>query len=389
MLLKTAWPGSRGVKMNTKIQSLSMLLYFSVFALFLGCGRKESEDEPTEDAPQSIEEPKEAPIEATVPSVPAPTPPAPNPPTPVSIWVASNTTRAIAGYSYNSEGVVSSLGFIDLATYLPSGVATSLTFFNKNILLATIDPGTAGEKIIRIDFSGNSVSSVNLNWHQDATNLNNMSLFTLLKWSSSKLIALKSGTSGEGITYNMANNIATRIGATPFLATTTGACVIQTLQSGTMATSLAGVTKLLVGSSGAAPRLLLYDGIDSVRSCSNSFNFTTSLGLTVAHVPTAMTQMPNGKIYVRYQHTVSPIVASYEYDGTNLSVPTLVSADVSVLNNAVTDRGLVTLDSKNLLFANWANDSIYKLDIATGGADPLIRDMFTTDVNAIAIRPVD
>lgn len=375
-----------------KILALALLVSFTA-----NCGRKKEDDDEDQPAAEETPAPVVQPTSTTstsssggtnasvATSSPSPAPTvAPLPE--ATIWVASNTLRGIAGY--RSDGTPLGV-FIDLSSQ-GTGFVTSLTFLSRNILLATFDPGAAGEKVIRINLNEDTVSSINSNWFQDGTNLNNVMLYNLVKWSDSKLIAIKNATSLEAINYSLPMNIAMRLGA-PFISTgLTGAatCTITTInQVATLVLSGVNNTKkLLVATSGTAPRLNLYDGIDGVRTCAASFNVVAG-PITAAHVPTGIVQLADRKIYVRYQSATVPAIVRYDYDGTNFTNQTSVFTDTAVLNTSLTDREMVAFDDTTLLFSNWATDAVYKLDTTTGLADPLIRDSFTVDVNAIAVRP--
>jgi hypothetical protein len=305
---------------------------------------------------------------------------------PTQFFTASNTMKVIAAYNYAANGTTTFSHIIDLTSYIASGSITSLTFLTKDVLIATVDPGASGEQLVRIDLSGNTVSSVTPGWYSDATNLNNIAMNKVVKWSSSKLIALKQTTSAEAISYDLTSNVRTRLGA-PFIATTVGSCTIQTLQVGIPVVATNWSTKLLAASSGATPRLFLYDGIDGTRSCLQAYDPTTALGITSAHVQTGMVQLSNGKVYVRYQHTSTPMIAQYDYSGASISNPVKVFSDTAVLNTTTTDRELIAINDSNLLFSNWSTDAVYKLDLNTSSATPIVRDYLSVDVTAIAVRP--
>ena len=47
----------------------------------------------------------------------------------------------------------------------------------------------------------------------------------------------------------------------------------------------------------------------------------------------------------------------------------------------------LALNSNNMLLANWSTDAVNVFSMDSGVAAPLIRDIFTVDANASAIRP--
>ena len=304
-----------------------------------------------------------------------------------SIWVASNTMRALAGYDMNGKFV----SFIDLSNYLSTGSVTSITFLNKDTLLVTADPGASGEKIMRIDLSDNTAASINANWFQDTTNFNAITMTKIVKWSNSKLIAVKSNTVIEGLSYSMSNNAVSRIGTPAWINTglTTGVniCPLAAAQY-VIPVSYNNVAKLVGFSSGTATtaRMNIYGGIDASPTCDASINFVSGV-VTANHIPVGAVQMPNGKIYVRYQFTTNPVIIRYDFDGATINNPSTFFNDSGFLNTTTADRDLVALDANNMLFSNWQANAIIRVNTTTAAADFFIRDMFTASVNAIAVRP--
>jgi hypothetical protein len=372
-----------------------LYIYSLISALLISCGPK-----PTEEDEAAVGEPTSTPGEESpvtpilLPADPGnsnsadatPPPAAPSNPQPpvASVFVASNILRAISYYT--KEGVY--LGYIDLSNYLATGSITSLTFFSKDILIATADPGAAGEKLIRIDLSGNGVSSINMNWYQDASNINATVVPRVVKWSNSKLLAVKQSTMIEGISYNMGANLVARLGA-PFIntgLTGTATCNNTLLQYATPV-SFNGVTKLMTLSSGVNARLNLIAGIDSAPTCNASVNYVAG-SITAGHIPTGSVQMADGFVYVRYQFTSAPAIVRYAYDGNTFTSPTVVYNDSGFLNATTSDRELMALDSSHVLFSNWSQDSVLKLNLSTSETSIFARNIFTTDVTSIALRPV-
>ncbi len=367
--------------------TLAMQLFVVVclLASTLSCGTKDEKEEgeplPAPTSSPSVPSTNTASTTTTpaVTTAPVPTPDQ------ATVWIAPSSPKVIAGY--NTSGVLVKL--IDLTQYLSAGSITALSFYDHNTLLAFADPGAAGEKIMRIDLTGDSVLSISANWYQDATNLNATSIFSMPLWSSSKMLLSKATTSLEGLSYSLAPNInsAARIG-NPYIAsgvTGSATCNLTVVQFATILT-YGGEKKLLATSSGVNSRLNVYSGLDSVTSCSSSLNFVGGT-ITAAHLPIGAAQLADGNVYVRYQFTSAPAIVRYTFDGSSLAGATTVFNDSSILNNTISDKGLAALDATNLLFGNWATDAVYKFDTATSSVGFFARDAYTTDVNAIAIRP--
>ncbi len=263
-----------------------------------------------------------------------------------------------------------------------------MTFLTKDTILVTADPGASGEKIIRIDLNDNNAASINANWFQDTTNFNAITMTKIIKWSNSKLIAVKTNAMIEGLSYSMNNNAVSRIGS-PWINSglTTGVnnCLLTTAQYA-IPVSYNNVAKLVGFSSGPNTRMNIYGGIDASPTCDASVNFVAGV-VTANHIPVGAVQMPNGKIYVRYQFTTNPVIIRYDFDGATINNPSTFFNDSGFLNTSTADRDLVALDANNMLFANWQANAIIRVNITTAAADFFIRDMFTAGVNAIAVRP--
>jgi hypothetical protein len=327
---------------------------------------------------------------ATTPSVSNPSPASTNngstTPTKATVWIASNALRTIAGYDTSGNR----LAFIDLSTSLSSGYITAMTFISKDVMLAFADPGASGERIFRIDLSTNTVTNLNTSWFMDTTNLSAMAAYSIVKWSSTKLfIPKQTGASTiEQLTFNFTSNIVSRTG-NPWVPNTLGSCLSTSNQYALPVTSATGTKKLLTLSSSTNSRINIYGNIDSAVTCDGSYNFATTAPASAAYVPTGAVQGSDGKIYVRYQHATTPAIFRYDVDAsmTTLTAGTNIYSDTGYLNPDVTSRDMVTVDGDFVLLANWGVDAIVKLNLLTGLTEYFAKDIFTTDVNAIAIRP--
>jgi hypothetical protein len=356
---------------------ISALIVLAVTA----CAKKK--DETTEQ--NTNEDPLSSPIPAVSNTSPASQTPVAAPSL-ATVWIASNTARTIAGYDTNGK----QLAYIDLSAYLSTGAVTALTFISKDVLLAFADPGASGERIFRIDLSTNSVSNLNASWFMDTTNFSAMAAYSMVKWSSSKLLIPKqiAASTVEQVAYNISNNIVARVGA-PWVGNTLGSCLSTTNQYAVQVTSSTGTKKLLTLSSSTNSRVNIYGNVDGAVTCDGSYNFGTTAPASTAFIPTGAVQGSDGKIYVRFQHATTPAIYRYDVDAsmTTLSAGTLVYNDTGYLNQDVTSRDMVLLESDYVLLANWGVDAIVKLNLLTGIPEYFAKDMFTVDVNAIAIRP--
>ncbi len=139
----------------------------AVSILNLRCGSSEGDDEQeldvlAEQGDPITPSPTPTPTPSPTPKVDTPPPPTPSPtPAPVvdqaTIWFASNSYRAIFGYNTAGKKITE----IDLSPSLTAGSITAISFYDHNTILVFADPGAAGERIMRINLSGDDVESIN------------------------------------------------------------------------------------------------------------------------------------------------------------------------------------------------------------------------------------
>ena len=322
-----------------------------------------------------------SPVVATTPS-PSPTP---APPPVAAVWIAQNAGRFLAGYSTAGEPVQ----IIDLSSYFSTGGVSALTFIDKNNLLAFVDPGTAGERIVRLDLSG-TTPQINASWFTDPTNFNNVTVNKIVTDTGGRLYLNKTSTF-EKLTYAMPSTvIRSSAGGWPVAS---GACALTTTQF--VSTAVVDAATYLIGfSSGVNSRINVYSA-SSPASCAagSSYNFGAAPGVPGAttYTPVGAVQMPDGKIYVRYHSTTTPVIVSYDIAGgatPALSNPVTVYNDGGVLGaSATVGRDLAKLDATTLLVPDWLTDSIHKVKTNGEYLGIFRADGYTIDVSAIAIRP--
>lgn len=201
--------------------------------------------------------------------------------------------RAVVGLSQLGEVVT----VVDLPAQLTSGSVTGLSFYDHNTLFAFADPGTSGERLIRIDLAKDQVAAINAAWLQDVTNLNNTTVYSFPLWSPTKMIFGKATSQMEGYSYSTTFNTSARIGA-PYinsgLTTGTAVCnltlvqVAQVVKKGTQ-------KSLLAASSGTNARLNIYNGIDTTPTCGSSLNYVSGT-ITASHIPVGVAQTSDGYV---------------------------------------------------------------------------------------------
>lgn len=315
----------------------------------------------------------------------SPTPtPTPTPEPEVAIWTSSLTHRFITGYT--AEGELKKV--FDLSKVLSAGGFSALTFIDRNHLIAFGDPGTTGERLVKINVATGEIDG---NWYSDAT-ITNSAVHSLVKHSDGRLLMHKSGTATqiESVIYNLNNGIVARSGSPWY---TLAGCV-QTTGNYVLPATFGALRSLLWLSSGTNSRINTIRNIDTTPVCTlaapvNAYNYATSFPSSAAHIIIGGTQMPDGKIYVRFGNATSPMIAAYDFDGNIVSNGAAIFSDTGVLGTATTSRELIGFGEDKLIGAEWGSDSIFMISTSGEFEGFLVRDGYSIDVNAIAIRPLN
>ncbi len=320
--------------------------------------------------------PPKAPVD-TIPSSPSPTTPS----GPVSprgkIYLASAATQTISAYT--SDGTF--INFIDLTRFGP-GFVTAMTWLDSSTLLAFFDPGSQGEKIMKVSFTADSVSSIDADWYKDI----NLSLVSVPKlfsqgFASSPLVLIaKMSASLEAISTDASFSRAVRSGS-PHLMSSSN-CPLA--GNSYVTRNSTGDRMILGNSSSTTPRLNVYD---HKNVCLSSYNFGSSFpALSSASVAGIVAS--NESVFVRYSHSTNPVLVKCAFDGTTISSCFDLIGETSVLGLNRSSKELIAgTEPDSLLAPNWDTGTIMQINGITGQSTALIRDIFSSKVNSISIRP--
>ena len=311
--------------------------------------------------------------------LPPPPPPLPQPPAAkkAMLFVAPSGARIIS--MYTAEGNL--VGHIDLASH-SEGFVTGMAWLDSNTLLAFMDPGTSGERIAKITFTSDTNYSINGDWHVDSFNLAGVRVTKMFSsgFSVSPLVLIaKNSASLEAIATNSTFSRANRAG-TPYISNT-AACPLSTAVA---VTRTALGNRIIVASNGSQTRINVYA---NDKSCVSSYNFSTAhpgaTGFTVSGLAAS-----KENIFVRYQHTTTPMIAKCAFDGTTIGSCEPLLNDTYLLGLNASSREMIFDESQNsLYFPNWNLNAIMQLNAASGYTAPLIRNGFTTSIASMSIRP--
>lgn len=253
-----------------------------------------------------------------------------------------------------------------VSVYDTSGNLLSILYdYGKNIEyprgLAYVDPFTlivsvdGTDRLDKLDVFGNRVAFA------DSTLLTG-NLFDVEKDNSGNYYVAESNTierfSATGERYPVSGN--------PYINTTTGSCVINTVHG----LGLTSAGYLVAVSSGGTDNLSIYDVSGSSASCVNNVAFGNDPYDVVAH--------PNGYLYVVTQGNDS--IYRVNEDGTGATI-------IYTYGSATTNpSAIAVLPDGNLLVADTGLDSIDL--IAPDGTvvqSPFIRNTFTVNVSDILV----
>lgn len=345
--------------------------------LGVGCGKKQSkDDDQDQNGIDGVERPGPPPL-------PVPVDPIPVAPSDLNarIFVASGVTQSIAIYKGDGQF----LGFIDL-TKFGVGFVTAMTWLDQSNLLAFFDPGGGllGEKIIKFTFSGDSITSYKASWYVDP----NLTLVDVPKMfsggfkASPYILIAKNSASLEAIETNADFSQALRSG-NPYI-TTSSACPIS---GGSYVSKTPGGDRTLIGNGHPTSQVARINIFDENNACLSSYNF----GTTFPSLPTATVSgiaASQDSVFVRYSHQASPTIAKCAFDGTALSGCFSLVSDPAVLGlNRHAKEMVFGVDTNTLLVPNWDTGTIMQVHTSSGHSVPFIKDMFSSRVLSISIRP--
>lgn len=368
--------------------ALCLLSSFVLATFIHSCGSKDDiEDEDVTPTPTPTPEPPIIPTQADQNPTPAPTTPPTAAPTAVApkakIYVGSAVQRFIAAYDIDGKLIK----YFDLSPYFSAGGVTAMEFIDEDNLFVFFDPGAAGERIVHINVE---TGAINPAWGVDATNLNNVTVNSFYKDTNSRLYVQRT-TSVINYIYNLSNSLLMPTATAGWPMTSTVSCPITAINGIVQATHN-GSTYFLELSSGAQNRINTWSNPYSALACpaaGNSYNYTTTAPAAAGYSAISGIQLLDSKIYIRFAHATTPTIMRYDFNGTTISGGTAIFSDAGFLGSSVTIRGkMAMIDSTTFLLPNWDNDFIFKVT-STGevGSGIFIKDGFTVDVGAIAVRP--
>ncbi|MEN9826503.1 MAG: hypothetical protein RI953_2248 [Pseudomonadota bacterium] len=308
---------------------------------------------------------------------------------PVSFWMTSNPKEGGGPVAYRYDGTGRLSLTIDLReSGLDYGPITALHFLDASTLMFFIDPGVDKETIGTFDVKTGLIK--NKAWGSET------SIKTAFKAAraNSFVTGLQNGVlhaqtaSGiKAIRYGSDGGLA----AEDFYNSTSAAATDCPVGTVTQSKLVQGGGNLSLGVlvSGTATRInILYSQGGEVK-CRSSLDYAQGPETTAQHKAVNIEQMPDGKIYVLYQHESTPLVMRYDFDGTSLTNPKKVYSGVSNLGK--TPLGLIARTNKRLLIGRPDIGALVEIQLKSTEAaeqtDFYKTTSFAKDLTALVAEP--
>ncbi|NBW81859.1 hypothetical protein EBR21_08900 [bacterium] len=323
---------------------------------------------------------------------PSPTPAATEVPESAAVpfWITSNPKDGGGPAAYRFDGAGRLSLTIDLLqSGLDYGPVTALHFLDASTLMFFIDPGVDKETLGTFDVKTGLIK--NKAWGSETSIKQAFKGFranSLVSGLQSGVLHAQISTGIKAIRYGADGGLA----AEDFYNAASAAvadCPIGTVTQAILLQG-GGNSSLGVLTTGAATRInILYSQGGEVK-CRSSLDYAQGPETTAQHKAVNVLQMPDGKIYVLYQHDSSPLVMRYDFDGTTLTNPKKVYSGVSNLGK--TPVGLIARTNKRLLIGR--PDTSALVEIQLKGAelaeqtDFYLRTTFAKDLTSLVAEPL-
>jgi hypothetical protein len=345
-----------------------------VVVVSFSCGKKDSEENPPSPTPT-----------ATASPVPTELPES----SPVSFWLAPGSAPGFPVVQrFDSAGRASLQ--VDLMKFgIDRGPITALTFLDSSTLLFFVNGGTDRETFGTVDVKTGLVK--NKAWGSESSikaMFRNLPVRSMIAGFQSGVLLAQTDTSVKSIRYNQDGGLF----ADTFYDSTTlpTECPIADL-TGMALVQGGGASQIILMSAGAQPRLNVLTLTAGVVSCKSTLDYGTGV-TTAAHRAVNLVQMPDGKVYVLYQHDVvsgsDPKIVRYDYDGTSLSNAQEIFKGFGNLGKK--PFGLIARTNRRLMVAR--PDVSALIEVAIKGnsgeqTDYYEKTSFASDLSALLVEP--
>lgn len=342
-----------------------------LLALGLSCGKST-----TEDAESTETTPTPTPTATEVPETP-----------PAAFWLSQDTGSGPVAVRFDSEGRQSLV--VDLySSGLDLGTITSFNFMDASTLLFFVKPGieasvpTFGTLDISTGLLKNkawgSESSIREKFKDNAVN-------SMISGLQSGVLHAQTGDGVKIVRYNEDGGLR----AEDFYGGATLTDCPADDVTGVVLVSGGEAQQMLILSGGAAHKRINVLGIaQGAPACRSSFDYSSG-STTQAHKAVNAVQMPDGKIYVLYQHATDPMIVRYDFDGEKLTNNVVMIRGVGNLGE--TPFGMIARTNKKLLVARPDVSALIEIALRSDGGeqtDFYRKTSFVRGLKAMIAEPV-
>jgi hypothetical protein len=342
-----------------------------LLVLGLSCGKSSSDDSETAEA------------------TPTPTPTATEIPetSPSAFWLSQDTGAGPVAVRFDSEGRRSLI--VDLfESGLDLGTITSFSFMDASTLLFFVKPGseTSVPTFGTIDISTGLLK--NKAWGSESSireKFKDNSVHSMVSGLQSGVLHTQTADGVKIVRYNNDGGLR----AEDFYGNATLTDCPSDEVTGVVLVSGADAQQMLVMSGGDSHRRINVVGIaQGAPSCRSSFDYSSG-STTAAHKAVNAVQMPDGKVYVLYQHATDPMIVRYDYDGEKLSNNTVMIRGLGNLGEA--PFGMIARTNKKLLVARPDVSALIEISLRSDGGeqtDFYMRSSFVRGLKAMIAEPL-
>ena len=345
----------------------------AVLLLILGlsCGKSSSDDSEAAEA------------------TPTPTPTATEVPesAPSAFWLSQDTGSGPVAVRFDSEGRRSLI--VDLfESGLDLGTVTSFNFMDASTLLFFVKPGSESSvpTFGTIDISTGLMK--NKAWGSESSireMFKENSVHSMISGLQSGVLHAQTSNGVKIVRYKDDGGLR----AEDFYTGSTLADCPSDDVTGVVLVTGADAQQMLVMSGGDAHRRINVIGIaQGAPACRSSFDYSSG-STTAGHKAVNAVQMPDGKIYVLYQHSTDPMIVRYDYDGEKLTNNVVMIRGVGNLCEA--PFGMIARTNKKLLVARPDVSALIEISLRSDGGeqtDFYMRSSFVRGLKAMIAEPL-
>lgn len=355
------------MKISTNLNSIRMYLpsltVLGLFVFALSCGKSSDDSKSTAATPTPTPTVTEAPESA-----------------PVAFWLTRDAGAGPVAVRFDSAGR-QSLQVDLVSSGVDYGPITALHFLDASTLLYFVNPGENKEMFGTLDIKTGLVK--NRAWGSESSireKFKNAPVGTMFTGFQNGVLHAQVAAGIKTVRYNQEGGLS----AQDF---TWSDCPSDKL-SGIYLVQTKDSSQIVALSYGTQTRLNVLTVTSGTATCKSSFDYSSG-ETTAAHKPVNLVQMADGKIYVLYQHSDTPKIVRYDFDGTTLSAAKTIFMSKEILG--ANTFGMIARTNKRLLVANPDQNALLEIAIkgdAGAQTDFYQKTSYAKDIKALIAEPL-